>query len=780
MSTTEADGSRVAGNGGLDSTLGVQDKRSAHAAQPVVTSSSGTEEDDEDPFVYQSSGSHADDGAYDIPDAPLEPEGSSADTAGAESAPGADERPPATPDKPIPAPPHAANRAKQIPHHTQSASRDALDDGENSASMWGGKPHVESQSRPQERAHANHDAPSDSYDAPANKAPDDGDASLSASTVAPVKSGLPSWDEAPSSSSKKGTQAEPHATLPPGSHGHVHVTDALKSSDGGPSTFIVYVISLPALGISAKRRYSEFEAFRAALVALHPTRIVPPLPPKHSLGDYAAKQGKAKEDATIIARRRRMLGSFLMRCAKDPVIGKDEVLRRFCDGRESWHEISTTPPVAILPKSNLRAPVRDPADPNASSAYAALPIPSAATPLRNPNGRFADSEAFTNRWAAHVGGSLERSNRRVARRWQESSSDYAELGAVLNGFSLGESGDLAVAIERTGQAADGTFMSIGEMLQEWESTFTEPLSEYAQYGVILQKLLKWRHLKHLQFELAEEAVESKRQQLDDLERVEAHSTRVTAALDAGNRNVWDEGSLGPNSTAAPVQSRAGVWDSVNAKSMRKSVFGAAAEEDEEAAPRTDANHANSNAHGDADEWVDGAAPSQPGSSLSGASTRSDPTAHSTAGKAAAAGAPSAKTAMSNPAAVRAAAPPRRTGGFLGALSHTLNSVLDVDPESTRRSNISKLRSSIAELDEALSLTADDLRFATSAIQQSLDGFQRDKVNDLRRMFISYAKFHREFCRVNRQNWEEAKKQIDSVQAESAMPEANLVKAHDRS
>ena len=47
----------------------------------------------------------------------------------------------------------------------------------------------------------------------------------------------------------------------------------------------------------------------------------------------------------------------------------------------------------------------------------------------------------------------------------DSSADYAELGAVLNGFSLSENGELAAAIERTGQAADGTFMSIGEMVR---------------------------------------------------------------------------------------------------------------------------------------------------------------------------------------------------------------------------------------------------------------------------------------------------------------------------
>lgn len=41
----------------------------------------------------------------------------------------------------------------------------------------------------------------------------------------------------------------------------------------------------------------------------------------------------------------------------------------------------------------------------------------------------------------------------------EDAHDYAELGAVLNGFSLTESGSLSTAIEKTGQAVDATYLS---------------------------------------------------------------------------------------------------------------------------------------------------------------------------------------------------------------------------------------------------------------------------------------------------------------------------------
>ena len=120
----------------------------------------------------------------------------------------------------------------------------------------------------------------------------------------------------------------------------VEIVDAQKSSDGHTtSTFIAYVIQ-SSLG-EAKRRYSEFEAFREALVKLFPVHIVAPIPEKHSLGDYAVKQSKAKEDATIIARRRRMLQSFLQRIAEHPVMGQSELFRKFLDGRHQWVSMKT-------------------------------------------------------------------------------------------------------------------------------------------------------------------------------------------------------------------------------------------------------------------------------------------------------------------------------------------------------------------------------------------------------------------------------------------------------
>lgn len=550
---------------------------------------------------------------------------------------------------------------------------------------------------------------------------------------------------------------------------NVTIVDAQKTTDHvGASNFIVYVIR--SGNDEAKRRYSEFEALRSALVKLHPTLIIPPIPSKHTLSDYAVKQSKAKEDATIIARRKRMLQSFLRRCASHPELQQSQVLRKFLDGRWSWHEISTTPPITNLPKSNLKAPPTNPADPHASPAYSSLPVPSSsATQLRNPNQRYLDSESFTNRFATHMSTSLEKSNRRVARRWGDAAGDFAELGAVLNGFSLSEQGQLATAIEKSGQASDSTFMSIGGLLQDWEQSLTEPLHEYVQFANVLQKLLKWRHLKHLQLELAQDALHAKKMKLEELERVEAEAKRLERALETGGRSLGGGNRHG---------GAAGAWDPNHRG--KSSIYGGAVEDDE--------GRSGSTAPTAADGIGSGGPPPGGGGSSEWSNSQSQDTPAS----------PSSSTSRlrasgtgSSSAHLPSSSSSSSSGyGLFSALSQTFSSVLDVDPESTRRRDISRLREEVLLLDEAVTLTQKDLTVATERIQADLDRFQRHKIRDFKEMMLRSAKMHREFCRINLQNWTEARDEIEKVERKvatgtkaewpsSVMPESSLVRKEQR-
>jgi sorting nexin-4 len=128
------------------------------------------------------------------------------------------------------------------------------------------------------------------------------------------------------------------------------IVDALKTSANSSSPYITYVIrtgvsrsSRPLYNVvtssqdaEARHRYSEFESLRESLSKLYPTLIIPPIPSKQTLGDYAVKQAKAKEDAALIARRKRMLQTFLNRLGRHPILSTEHVFHRFLDGEVSW------------------------------------------------------------------------------------------------------------------------------------------------------------------------------------------------------------------------------------------------------------------------------------------------------------------------------------------------------------------------------------------------------------------------------------------------------------
>jgi hypothetical protein len=111
------------------------------------------------------------------------------------------------------------------------------------------------------------------------------------------------------------------------------ITDAGKSIESG-GRYIVYTIKTGDLEV--RRRYSEFASLRDALTRLHPTLIVPPIPEKHTMADYAANPTNAKQDQQIIDLRKRMLAVFLNRCRRMEEIRTDGVWWRFLDPNASW------------------------------------------------------------------------------------------------------------------------------------------------------------------------------------------------------------------------------------------------------------------------------------------------------------------------------------------------------------------------------------------------------------------------------------------------------------
>ncbi|EIW79176.1 hypothetical protein CONPUDRAFT_83461 [Coniophora puteana RWD-64-598 SS2] len=495
-----------------------------------------------------------------------------------------------------------------------------------------------------------------------------------------------------------GTQKQPQQTktdfccqrdrwLHSGEDNEIQILDALKTSVNSSTPYITYVIR--AGNAEARHRYSEFESLRSHLVQLYPTLIIPPIPSKQTIGDYATKQARAKEDAAMIARRIRMLQTFLNRIAHHPVLSNEHIFHRFLDGEVSWTEVLNSPPITNLPRNMLKAPSQNPTDPNASPSYSVLANPSATHPLRTPDQRFVDSEVFTNKFANHLSGPMEKVSRRTLKRWADIAQDYSELGAVLNGFSLNETGDLSSALEKTGQAVDTSYMSTTRLVQELEQNWSEPLHEYAQFASIIKKLLVYRHQKHVQYEMSQDTLENKRELLEQYEKSEREAQRLEDALNRGRAN---------SST-----------------------------------PRTSTPEDQDGQEGDNTGEVNEYATEEP--------SRSFLPPHP------------------GPSPLRKRAPGM---GFLNALSYTLHGMMDVDPETARRNGIGKTRETISQLEEAVRLSSQDLKYSNSTIQSDLDRFQRQKVADFREMSIRMAQSHREWCKKNLEAWQAAKAEVEKI------------------
>lgn len=175
-----------------------------------------------------------------------------------------------------------------------------------------------------------------------------------------------------------------------------------------------------------------------------------------------------------------------------------------------------------------------------------------------------------------------------------------------------------------------------------ESDFAEPVQEYTQYAQTIKQVLKYRHLKHAQVELIADSLESKRSHLETLLRMENEARRLEEALKREHSvRAVDSNGTHDNFPDEPAQTIG--------NSQRNGQL-----DDDPLAPYSGRENGNVNPY--ASEY------SQP-----------------------------------NPAVRRRT---KRWSGptkIFSALSHTVQGIIDVDPEATRRNQIGKTRDAIAQV-----------------------------------------------------------------------------------
>jgi hypothetical protein len=298
---------------------------------------------------------------------------------------------------------------------------------------------------------------------------------------------------------------------------------------------------------------------------------------------------------------------------------------------------------------------------------------------------FINFEAATKELEILLTGPIERVNRRTLTHLSTLSSDLAELGARLNGFSLSEpSPSLAAAIERVGQAVDSSYLATEELSGSLGASFAEPMRESAQFAGVVRNVLRYRVLKRVQQEMTNDELIKKRQLLESLERSESEAKRIEQYLSSSGTGVMPRRS---NSSAREVPY------------SRK-------ENSQEDTASIDSDFPPT--HGDA---------SSPPSATQGVPQNEDSSA--------------------SPAHRKSSSGNFITNRIFGRINHAIHGVVDVDPERTRRDLIGKTRESIGQLEQAQQASEQDVRNASAGILKDLKRFQAEKEDDLRRYMVSF-------------------------------------------
>lgn len=376
----------------------------------------------------------------------------------------------------------------------------------------------------------------------------------------------------------------------------------------------------------------------------------------------------------------------------------------------------------------MKAPPLDPANPTAAHAY--LPVPAASAKLRaasnsttNPQGMpntpsdyaaspsaaahtvpgiqvfgrfppdsqnlgeqdldpyFINFEASTKELELLLTGPMEKVNRRTLTHLSTLSSDLAELGARFNGFSLSEpSPSLAAAIERVGQAVDTSYIATEELSISLGASFAEPMRESAQFAGVVRNVLRYRVLKRVQQEMTNDELSKKRALLMSLENSESEAKRIDQYLsNSGTGNL-------------PRRSTSSARNSPLTRRDNNQEDTASIDSD---FPPT---------HGDG---------TGPPSATQGAPQDEVSPAHR-------------KSSSGN----------FITNKIFGRINHAIHGVVDVDPERTRRDQIGKTRESISQLEQAQTVSQQDVRDASSGVLKDLKRFQSEKEDDLKRYMVS--------------------------------------------
>lgn len=317
----------------------------------------------------------------------------------------------------------------------------------------------------------------------------------------------------------------------------ISILNTFKSKEAHYShtrSYILYTIKVID-SLEVKRRYSEFESLRNLLVKLFPTKIVPPIPEKHSISLTTSSilgsmdSSPTVDASSVVDHRKRMLTVFLNRCLRTPEIRNCFLFIDFLDPVVTFHESCNAKGLATLQKiSPFRISPRDPLKELSNEYYMTLPLPHSSSYVDENNEFSGTLNAFSAKVSNYetVLTNLYRTNKKIMKHFSDASLETAELGSAFNGLSLLQNSDF---IEKIGQSFDGSYFNLVSLSKSISLNFQENLGEMRNLTEICKELVEFHDKKVSQLASIDKLLATKTYQLTELERQESECKRLEEA-----------------------------------------------------------------------------------------------------------------------------------------------------------------------------------------------------------------------------------------------------------
>ncbi|QPG75579.1 hypothetical protein FOA43_002936 [Brettanomyces nanus] len=265
------------------------------------------------------------------------------------------------------------------------------------------------------------------------------------------------------------------------------------------------------------RRYSDFVSLRSYLIKFFQTKVIPPVPEKHSISRLLKHPFNYRSDKQIIDRRIRLLNYFLKRLLADEEIRQSEFVARFLDPREKyWSKILHGPPFTNLSSKSIY--LTSPRDPTTPSPYFAfLPIPPRGQ-IRNYQSDLNDSVfrplESRARKLLNIVRRLESTANKTIRDFQSNREALIELGGFFNIFSIIE--DQHEVIEHFGNKIDLNFLNIEVFVSSLTIYIKEKLMVIRLTLLVILPLLHFRKMKEVQLGYLQDIILRRQARLKDI------------------------------------------------------------------------------------------------------------------------------------------------------------------------------------------------------------------------------------------------------------------------